>query len=70
VVQGGDRLSSWKKSLSDSDIRRGLEILSLFGLDRMYNEDPLPRENALERFRDQFCSTPGVEGVGNAQEEQ
>jgi hypothetical protein len=70
VVQGGDRLSSWKKSLSDSEIRRGLEIFSVFGLDKMYNEDPLPRENALERFRDQFCSSPSVEGVGDTQEEQ
>ncbi len=64
VVQGGDRLSSWRNSIADSDIQRGLEILSLFGLDQLYGDDPLPKEMALKNFRDQVRHGRSVGGVG------
>lgn len=63
MVQGGDRLGSWRNSIADFDIQRGLEILSLFGLDQLYGDDLLPKEIALKNFRDQVRHGRNVGGV-------
>jgi hypothetical protein len=49
VWTGADRVDGWKNKVTDAQRRRALEILQLFGLDRIYTDDSLPRaEGALE----------------------
>jgi hypothetical protein len=49
VWTGADPVESWLEKVSDAQRRRALEILSLFGLDRIYGDAPLPRaEGVLE----------------------
>jgi sulfotransferase family protein len=43
VLVGDGLVDAWSRSISPSDVRRGLEILERFGLDVVYSEDPLPR---------------------------
>ena len=42
VVAGGDLLRSWQDKISPDERRRIVELLHLFGLDRLYGEDPMP----------------------------
>jgi hypothetical protein len=49
VWTGADPVESWRRKVSDAQRRRAVEILSLFGLDRIYGDAPLPRvEGVLE----------------------
>jgi hypothetical protein len=49
VWTGADPVESWRKKVSDAQQRRALEILSLFGLDAIYTDAPMPRpEGVLE----------------------
>jgi hypothetical protein len=43
VVVGGDVLEGWRTAVSADELRRAVEILALFGLDRIYAEGALPR---------------------------
>ena len=42
IVTGGNIVNSWKKIVTEDQIQRTHEILSGFGLDRLYSEDFLP----------------------------
>lgn len=49
VWTGANRTDGWKKSVSDAQRRRALEILKLFGLDSIYTDASMPRvEGAFE----------------------
>lgn len=46
VALGGRPVDSWVRSVDDAQVERAAEILSLFGLDRIYGgdpKDPMPR---------------------------
>lgn len=45
VLSGGDLVRTWMGTWSRSEIQRGVKILSNFGLDEIYNETPIPRED-------------------------
>lgn len=42
---GESLIESWKKHLSHHQVRRGMEILSIFGLQNFYSDDALPLVN-------------------------
>lgn len=42
TVPGGARLDAWRRSLTEVQVRRAVEILGLFGLDRVYGEGTMP----------------------------
>lgn len=42
VVTGGDPLDSWRKHLGTHHVRRAVQLLRLFGLDKLYDEGSLP----------------------------
>ena len=44
---GADRVESWKKKVTPEQRRRALEILELFGLDRIYTDDAMPRPEGI-----------------------
>ncbi len=46
VAIHGDALTQWRDDITRVQIRRGLRILHSFGLDRIYNDDPLPDARA------------------------
>ena len=53
VVSGSDPINSWRKSITDSEVKRALEILKIFGMDKIYNETSLPLvsgKDALDLF--------------------
>jgi hypothetical protein len=52
IVSGKEVLSKWQKELTRDQIKRSVEILSIFGLDRVYTDSPMPREaGALELMK-------------------
>jgi hypothetical protein len=49
VWTGANRTEGWRKQVNDEQRRRAVEILTLFGLNKVYTDDPMPRvEGALE----------------------
>jgi hypothetical protein len=46
VVAGGDVLDDWRQSVSAQEIARAMEILGMFGLDRIYGEETAPKSGA------------------------
>jgi hypothetical protein len=42
IVSKTDLVSSWRKSISEEQIKRSVEILSLFGLQKIYNQSDFP----------------------------
>lgn len=42
VLSSADPVASWREELSAEESRRAVEILGLFGLDRVYGESPRP----------------------------
>ncbi|MBE9189524.1 sulfotransferase domain-containing protein [Gloeocapsopsis crepidinum LEGE 06123] len=42
IITTGNVVDSWKKYITDEQLERAIEILSLFGLDTLYSQDPLP----------------------------
>ena len=49
ISTGGSLVESWRTEISDGQVARAVEILSVFGLDRIYGEDPMPK---LDRASD------------------
>jgi hypothetical protein len=48
VLLGERPVDSWRKRVTPEQARRALEILSLFGLEGIYSEDPMPDAAAAE----------------------
>jgi len=46
IISGTDLISSWRKNISDVQIKKALDILSLFGLDEIYNDSNSPLVDA------------------------
>jgi sulfotransferase family protein len=46
VVAGGDVLDDWRSSVSAQEVKRAMEIVRMFGLDRIYGEETAPRPGA------------------------
>lgn len=42
VVDGTDKISAWRKKLSDTQIRNVMRVISAFGLDHVYGDSLLP----------------------------
>ena len=42
ILTGKDLINSWKKNISRAQIKRAVEILEYFGLNKIYSEDSLP----------------------------
>lgn len=51
INSGENLISSWRKSISERQIRRAVDILGLFGLDRIYDEGDLPLVSGEEALR-------------------
>jgi hypothetical protein len=50
INTGEDLTNSWKKKVTEDQIKRGKEILALFGMDNFYNDDSTPSIESIERF--------------------
>ena len=53
IVTGSDLLNTWRKDISANQIKRTLEICSIFGLQKLYNESSMPllsEQKALNLF--------------------
>jgi hypothetical protein len=49
IVSGGDLVASWRKYVGEDQVKRAIEILGQFGLDRIYSDQAAPRlETASE----------------------
>ena len=43
----GSAVASWQRSWSDDEVRRVMQLLSVFGLDALYTDEPMPRPHAI-----------------------
>ena len=50
IVTGGKVLEQWREVISPEQVRRALHILSLFGLDRIYNDATMPDVDAAHEM--------------------
>jgi hypothetical protein len=50
VWTGADPVESWRSKVSEAQRRRAVEILSLFGLDALYTDAPLPRPEGVDEI--------------------
>jgi hypothetical protein len=50
IRTGGHVIEGYKNHLSTEQIKRAIEILSLFGLDKIYGEEPMPLVNGSKAF--------------------
>ena len=46
IISGGSLLDKWRRNITDDQVTRACEILSLFGLDRIYGAESLPDVDA------------------------
>jgi hypothetical protein len=44
-------VEGWRKKIPAEDVRRAIEILRIFGLDKIYAEDPMPYPEGLKALR-------------------
>jgi len=52
ILTGESLVARWKNEVPESVVRRSFEILSIFGLDKIYSEDAMPNAaNALAMLR-------------------
>jgi hypothetical protein len=49
VKTGSSLVDSWRKSVSPADAESAIDILRLFGLDSMYDESSMPKEDAIDQ---------------------
>jgi hypothetical protein len=42
ILSGESLVADWRKHVTDAQVERAVEILHLFGLDKIYSEQPLP----------------------------
>lgn len=50
ISTGESLIDSWRKHVNKDQLERALEILSLFGLNRIYSRDSKPRMDATEKM--------------------
>jgi len=50
ILNNKDLVDTWKYRLSSQEIIKGLEILKEFSLDKIYNEELMPKEEGLKEF--------------------
>jgi hypothetical protein len=50
IMTGGDLIDSWRKHISPEQVKRAVEIMSLFGLDQIYGEESLPNPQGADEF--------------------
>jgi hypothetical protein len=43
IVRGESLVEGWRTEVSSDDVARAVDLLALFGLDRIYGADPMPR---------------------------
>lgn len=46
VATGGDLVNNWRKDVSDEQLERAVEILKIFGLDKIYDRGSMPNRDA------------------------
>ena len=52
VISGGSLIDSWREKVTVEETNRAIEILSLFGLDKIYSQDSMPDETGLRAVMD------------------
>lgn len=45
IASGGDLIRSWQKDMTPHQVEKVVEILNIFGLGRIYSQDPMPLTN-------------------------
>lgn len=45
IARGEDLIRWWTNRITESELKRGIEILSIFGIDKIYSEKAVPNEN-------------------------
>jgi len=50
IVRGGSLTDSWRKELTKDQLDCAMELVHLFGLDRLYSRDPIPNVQEARRL--------------------
>jgi hypothetical protein len=57
IITGADLINGWRKELTQAQINRAIDILAVFGLDRIYNDALSPNIEQATRLLDQGVVT-------------
>ena len=52
ILSGDNLVDSWRTNISKEQIQKTVEIVSLFGLHKIYSEDSLPNTENAYKFMD------------------
>jgi len=47
IATGKNLIDNWRKDITDYQVQRAIEILNIFGLDRIYTKNPTPRISSI-----------------------
>ena len=50
IVTGESLIYTWKKYITDKQIQKAIEILKIFGLEKIYSHDSMPQSKNLALF--------------------
>jgi Sulfotransferase family len=53
----GEPITNWTRRWSDEDVKRVVRILSLFGLDEIYTDSPMPRVQGIAALQERWCAS-------------
>jgi hypothetical protein len=57
LKSGGDPVTNWTRRWGKDDVRSVIRILSMFGLDAVYNDKPMPRPDGIATFQRSACAS-------------
>ena len=59
IISGDSLVESWRKHITEEQTRRAVEILGMFGLDKLYSEESMPHmENVCSLIQNGDCERP------------
>lgn len=50
IFRGETPVGTWREELAPAEVRRALEIVSMFGLDAVYSDDPMPNAKGVTKL--------------------
>jgi hypothetical protein len=60
IFRGETPVGAWTEELAPAEVRRAMEIVSMFGLDAIYSEDPMPNPAGVTKLLAEVADGPQV----------
>ena len=65
IVSGESLIDGWRKSTTSEQVRRAVEIVGMFGLDRIYSDDSMPKVESADSVLQTNRPSPAASPIGS-----